>query len=86
VETVEGVHERRHRGLGIHAQLAQPTGDLHVVTELGDRHAGQLRLVRDGRRHPRVGGETLERRQLAVREDSEKIDDRFVLDTGGHDG
>jgi hypothetical protein len=44
---------------------------LQEVPELGHRHLAQRGLVGDRRGEPRVLGETLERDQLAVREDAE---------------
>jgi len=79
----EGLHRLRRLG----ADLREPVPELLEVVELGRRHLGQLRLVRERRRQLGVLREPLERRQLPVRERAEQVHDRgAVLRIGGGRG
>jgi hypothetical protein len=84
VEAVQGGDERRH-GLGrVRAKFDDAIGELPVVTDLDRRHSRQGGPAGQRRRHARVLGETVERGQLAIRENAEKINGAFEVGVG-HD-
>jgi hypothetical protein len=87
VEGVDRRLERRHRVEGVGAERPDPLVEPTHVPELQGGHARHLHLVAQRRREPGVVDETLERRQLAVGDHAQKVDDgEAVVGVVEHDG
>ena len=79
VESDDRRGERRHRRLGVAAQLGDALGQAGEVPDLGRGHEGERRLVADRRRERGICCESLERDQLGIGQHPEQLDDRRAI-------
>jgi hypothetical protein len=79
VEGGERFDEGLHCRFRLDAEFTQPVTQGPEMLEFGRSHSGEGRLVRQRRRHPRIGGHALEGGHLSAGQSPENVDDAFLL-------